>query len=305
MAADTSRGTVIQIDNGATTQAVSWMGVDPAKDLTAFAEGVLEFDMLVVNAPTDPTATWRLKVDSEPCPAGCTSGPELVIGGQTLLPPGQWTRVVVDVPSLGITDITKVRNIVVFNDWTKGAGSIYQIDNVVWKESSNVAASKVLFEDELAMGYAYAQFDNQFTGTATMETVDSMDATYGMVTEIKNGTSTEIVSWIGNASAEDLTAFASGTLSFDFYVVTAPTDNTANYLVKIETEPCPAGCTATVEYTFGSQTDIVPGQWYNFEIPMADLGISDITQFRNVVFFNEWTKAAGTVMRVDNLKFNP
>jgi len=151
--------------------------------------------------------------------------------------------------------MTQVTNIVVFNDWTKAAGSTYLLDNVVWKELSNVAQSQVFFEEALAAGYAYAQYDNQFTGTPTMETVDSMDATYGNVVEIKNGT----FSWLGNAAAEDMTAYANGSLTFDFNVVVPPTDATANYLVKIETEPCPGGCTANVEYMFGTQASLPAG----------------------------------------------
>jgi len=298
---DPAFGNVVEVKNGTSARVVSWLAANPAKDLSAFADGVLEFDLFVQDAPTDPEATWRMKVE---CGSDCTS-PELTIGGQVQVPPGEWHRVVVAVPSLTIPNMNNITNIVVFNDWTKAAGSTYLIDNVVWKELASAPMTQVFFDEAPAAGYDLALFDNQNTGAVTNMVVDSMDPAHGLVMEINNATSTQTVAWIGNSVAEDMTAFANGSLSFDFYVVAPPTDGTANYLVKIESEPCPAGCTANVEYIFGTQAELEPGVWHSLTIPMADLAVSDITQMRNIVFFNEWTKAAGTIMQIDNIQFNP
>jgi len=65
-ATDASRGNVLQIESLASMQ-VSWIEANPILDLSGMAGGTLEFDILVTQSPTDPTAIWLAKSE-------CTNG---------------------------------------------------------------------------------------------------------------------------------------------------------------------------------------------------------------------------------------
>ena len=321
-AVDPDHGKVIQFTNSH-SMSVAWVESSTAVDQSAYSSGVLVFDLLVEAEPQTPATLWQVKLESEPCPGACVSstgdGMELTIGNTLALGGlGNWNTVVVEVAALDIQDafhLDMLRRIVVSAQFGMGAGAAYQLDNIVWysQKVAEVAPPLTLFGDSALDGYTL----QDFTGNTNVTRSDLPTSTatvdpegHGAVFRVQVPSAvTQRVSWIGNAQAEDFSAFASGTLSFDILVNTQPTSSEASWQVKIESEPCPpaVGCTGGVDAMFAVQADLTVGQWSSFTLPVMTLatGAFDLSRFRNVVFFNEWDHAAGADFEIDNVVFNP
>ena len=97
----------------------------------------------------------------------------------------------------------------------------------------------------------------------------------------------------------DMTAYAGGTLEFDFKQVTQPPAG-SQWFVKLEAD-ITAG---QVPLTDGGPT---PGnQWQHYAFPLTDqMGNADLSNIKRILVFPDWGKAEGAAMRITNLKFVP
>ena len=128
-ATDTAHGQVVEC-SAQSSQVIC--GLKTANgvtiDLSAFAGGVLEFDLLIVTSPTDPTANMMFKVETTE-----TDATEISLGPANTFTTGQaWRRVRVDLASEPWTslNLNLADAISVYPTWGKADGAVWQIDNI-------------------------------------------------------------------------------------------------------------------------------------------------------------------------------
>lgn len=96
------------------------------------ASGVVQFDLKVVSAPNDASATWLFKIESD----GATTAVELALNASTEgLDPvvGEWQTYTFPLQTLfdaGL-DISFIDVVMVFPLWGTGEGAVYRLDNVM------------------------------------------------------------------------------------------------------------------------------------------------------------------------------
>ena len=96
------------------------------------ASGVVQFDLKVVSAPNDASATWLFKIESD----GATTAVELALNASTEgLDPvvGEWQTYTFPLQTLfdaGL-DISFIDVVMVFPVWGTGEGAVYRLDNVM------------------------------------------------------------------------------------------------------------------------------------------------------------------------------
>ena len=96
------------------------------------ASGVVQFDLKVVSAPNDASATWLFKIESD----GATTAVELALNASTEgIDPvvGEWQTYTFPLQTLfdaGL-DISFIDVVMVFPVWGTGEGAVYRLDNVM------------------------------------------------------------------------------------------------------------------------------------------------------------------------------
>ena len=120
------------------TNTVTFFGLPVPRDMSHYAGGTLEFDINVIQQPSNPAATpWLIKVD---CGTGCSTGDQsFTLSQEGINPSGGWQRFtfnVNDLVSRGL-DLSKVSAIVIFPAWGNQDNALYQLDNVQWKVGSS------------------------------------------------------------------------------------------------------------------------------------------------------------------------
>ena len=122
------RGTVIQTTFN-TNESLVYFQAPQSYDLTDWAGGSVEFDMLV--SDLGEAGGFMMKVD---CVHPCSSG-DFSIGEPAV---GEWVHYVVPISDLltnsGSTlDLTQINTpLVIFPAWGSQTGAVMQIDNVIW-----------------------------------------------------------------------------------------------------------------------------------------------------------------------------
>jgi hypothetical protein len=106
---------------------------DVSFDASALLEnGVVQFDLKVITAPSNVDAQWLFKIES----IGASSAVELALTqsneGQTPVT-GEWQTYTFPIGQLfdaGL-DISAINVLMVFPTWDMGNGALYRIDNVI------------------------------------------------------------------------------------------------------------------------------------------------------------------------------
>ena len=131
---DDQHGEVAQFSIGATPTVMGFLAdEDVSFDASALLEnGVVQFDLKVITAPSDVDAQWLFKIES----IGASSAVELALTqsneGQTPVT-GEWQTYTFPIGQLfdaGL-DISAINVLMVFPTWDMGNGALYRIDNVI------------------------------------------------------------------------------------------------------------------------------------------------------------------------------
>ncbi|KUM54224.1 glycoside hydrolase family 16 protein [Rheinheimera sp. EpRS3] len=131
---DDQHGATAQFIIGATPTVMGILADDDVYfDASALlADGVVRFEMKVISAPSDASATWLFKIEAD----GASSFAELPLSSslEGLAPVvGQWqtyTFSLQDLFDAGL-DISAIDVLMVFPAWGTGNGAVYRLDNVV------------------------------------------------------------------------------------------------------------------------------------------------------------------------------
>ncbi len=297
---DSEHGTVIEVNfsqNGA--DGLIYIKSAQALNLDSFSDGELIFDIKVTDY-ADTTGGISYKID---CVFPCTSGDQLL----GVIADGEWQTISLSVANLisqGL-DITSVdTGLVLFPTWGDQQGVSLQLDNIRWQNGEDTppppaGAAVVIYAD---------QIDSNWTlwdccGGATLTEVTD-NAEQGNVVEVTfNGNST--VSGVEASTPYDASNLSNGTLEFDLKMVSAPSDASAEWLLKLES----VGAATAVEVTLSSSNEGLDPSldtWQHFTFDLETLNAQglDLTQLKLIMIFPSWGKSASAVYRLDNLVIN-
>jgi beta-glucanase (GH16 family) len=268
-------------------------------DMRAFNAGKLVFDLRL---PADATHGITYKVD---CIFPCTSGDQTLTG----VTPGEWQTFEIPVSMLRSAglDTSKVNTgIVIFPTWDQQQGVSFQLDNVRWVTGDTAPPPGAV---EPALVYVdgpespWSLWD--CCGGSTPAEVQDADAARGLVAQYTYN-NIPTVAGFEASTAVNLSAYAGGTLEFDLYLDTAPTNASGQWLLKIEG---PSAATPVEVPLTSSAEGVAPplGAWqhYTFDLDtLVGLGFN-LASMKLVMVFPTWGTGDGAVVRLDNVVFNP
>jgi len=265
------------------------------------ANGVVEFEMKVVNAPNDASAPWLFKIESD----NAASAVELPLteseeGAAPIT--GQWQTYTFSLQSLyeaGL-DISAIDVLMVFPAWGAGEGAVYRLDNIKVYDPSSLPAANglVLYDDSQNSDWPIWDCCGGSTPTEEQD-----DAAHGNVAEFVIGSAPTVMGFLaGDNIYYDASAMLNdGVVRFDLKVVTAPNDPNSEWLFKIESND--AGEAVELKLT-DSLEGVAPtvGEWQTYTYTLSDLfdaGL-DISAIDVVMVFPAWGTGEGAVYRIDN-----
>ena len=302
---DDKHGNVAEFSIGAEPTVMGFISRDGNTDTPApfdasaiLSNGVIQFDMKVTAMPGD--AAWTFKVESN---AGDTNAEIPLIESIEATAPitDQWqtyTFNLSDLADAGL-DVSAIDVLMMFPAWGAGEGAIYRVDNVKIYDPTAAPGTTILFADAPATGWTI--WDCCGGSTPTLE---NDDTAHGMTAEFVIGAEPTVM---GLTAEDDVfvdasAILASGVVTFDLKVITAPNDGSATWVFKIESD----GASTAAEFALNSSVeglDPVTGAWQTYTFPLQtlfDAGL-DISQIDVLMFFPAWGTGEGAVYRIDNV----
>ena len=264
--------------------------------------GVVQFEMKVVNAPNDSSAAWLFKIE-----AGDTSSAvelDLSASQEGASPTvGEWQTYTYSLQSLfdaGL-DISQIDVLMVFPAWGAGEGATYRLDNVMIYDPASVPAPQGLNIYDNAQHAEWTIWDCCGGSTPTEE---DDDASHGMVAEFVIGSTPTVMGFLANDDVyyDASSMLQNGVVTFDMKVVSPPNDAGSTWLFKIES----GDTTTAVELELSaSQEGQIPvvGEWQTYTFSLQELfnaGL-DISEIDVLMVFPAWGTGDGAVYRIDNV----
>lgn len=303
---DEERGPVAEFSIGATPTVMGFKPADGSGiqfDASALLiEGVVQFDMKVVNPPASSDAVWKFKIESD----GASTAVEvdLATGNAGNAPTtGEWqtyTFSLQELSDLGL-DVSAIDVVMIFPAWGTGDGAVYRVDEARIYNPSAGNDGLTVFENNMADGWSLWD-----CCAGTTPQIVSADAPYGSVAQF------EIPGWpetvLGFLADEGVSYDASplvanGAVSFDMRIVNQPSAGPTDWFFKIES----TGAATAVELPLSAgnyDTAPVAGEWARYNFPLQELfdaGL-DISDINVIMVFPAWGTGQGVVYQIDNVQ---
>ncbi|WP_440876576.1 glycosyl hydrolase [Thalassotalea sp. PLHSN55] len=295
-------------------ETVSELIFDTPQDLSAYAEGTVQFDMKIVTQP-DGITSWAMKID---CGWPCGTGDVALTANvdETTPEVGQWqtyTFNIADLLELNDENALTIDNVtsplvIVPQPWSaEQIGVVIQLDNINYfppesDEEPQASNDFVVFDDEIN-GWAAGQVEK-----VTQEIVDASGGHGKVVQHTYIGG--ETVSELIFETPQDLSAYVDGTIEFDLKIDNQPSGITG-WAMKIDCGwPCGTGDVDLMNNLDG----IVPvvGQWQTYKFNIADLMMLngdnaltiDYVTSPLVIVPQPWSnEQIGVVIQLDNIRY--
>ncbi|MDP4536189.1 family 16 glycosylhydrolase [Alkalimonas collagenimarina] len=265
------------------------------------SEGVVQFDLKVVDAPANPDSTWLFKIEAD----NASSDAELPLSagnaGQDPVT-GQWQTYTFSLQSLSDAglDISAIDVLMVFPAWDTGNGAVYRMNNVrIYNPNAGDSSNLILFSNDVNADWTI--WDCCGGSTPTVE----MDDDKGPAAQFVIGSQPTVMGFLANEDVSfDATAILSnGAVSFDMKIVDMPNNPDAAWLFKIES----VEASTEVELPLAAGGDApVAGEWqhYSFSLQsLFDAGL-DISAINVIMVFPAWGDGEGAVYRMANVEIS-
>ncbi|MFU8785196.1 family 16 glycosylhydrolase [Aliidiomarina sp.] len=305
---DEERGPVAEFVVGS---APTVMGFKPADgsgiqfDASAIlVDGVVQFDMKVVDAPNNPDSFWLFKIESDG--AATEVEVELATGNAGNAPTvGEWATYTFSLQTLSDQglDVSAIDVVMIFPAWGTGEGAVYRVDQARIYDPSAGASGLTIFADNVVAGWSLWDC----CAGSTPQIVEE-DAPYGRVAQF------EILGWpetvLGFLADEDVSFDAghligNGAVGFDMRIVQQPTNGETNWLFKIES----TGAATAVELPLSAGNfgiEPATGEWARYHFSLQDLSAAglDLSDINVIMVFPAWGSGQGTIYQIDNVKID-
>jgi len=313
VADDLEHGAVARFEVG---EAPAVLGVNSRADIATapsqidasslLTDGVLQFEMKVVTAPTNADSFWLMKIES----ADAATFAELNLNASVEAADpvvGQWQTYTFNLSDLSTAglDVSAIDVLMVFPAWGTGEGAVYLLDNVMIYDPSSLPIRKgiTIFENGQT---DWAMWDCCGGSTPTVEVDDSL---HGTAAEFVVGPDPTVM---GFNARTDISAtptvydasalLADGYLRFEMKVITPPTNADSFWLMKIES----VDATTFAELNLNASVegaDPAVGVWQTYTFNLSDLSAAglDVSAIDVVMVFPAWETGDGAVYRIDNM----
>jgi beta-glucanase (GH16 family) len=315
---DSGRGGVMEFKVGAAPTVNGFIsraefikdaaGVPSPFDASPLLEtGNLSFAMQLVSAPNNPSAVWKVKVESNNGATAVEVDINTSTEGKTPAV-GVWQNYTFPLKQLAAAglDLSAIDVVMIFPAWGSGEGAVYRVDDVKIAGPATAKPELVLFKDQKNADWPMWDCCGGSTPTEEMD-----DAAHGLTAEFKIGAAPTVMGFIsktangGAGKAFDATALLeTGVFRFDMKVLTAPASPDAVWKFKIESN----NAAEAVELDLTASTEgkaPVTGQWQTYTFNIKDLAAKglDISAIDVVMIFPAWGTGNGAVYRIDNARF--
>ncbi len=311
---DDTRGNIIDVtfDSNSATNGVFYIQSAQSVDLSGFDNGLLTFDLKVVDYGTN-TNGMALKVD---CVYPCSSGDQSL----GVVANGEWQSFSINVSDLRNAGLDTSRvntGLVIFPAQSDQQGVHFQLDNIIWYADGGTSGSsnpKPAADQDLLIydGTNTSEFEIQPTlnGISMTELVDDVDVAKGNVLEFSFlMNDTNLPFFVQPAGSQlNMSDFATGTIEFDLLLTQAPDAglDTTNFYIKFDSVYPKTTSALTID-----KPEL--GVWKHYSINVADLlnnpnpDWEQPVNIENVdavfVVSPDWGMANGTVFRLDNIRW--
>lgn len=307
---DEQHGAVAQFTIGASPTVMGFItrtdagGAGEPFDASAILEnGVVQFEMKVVDAPSNPDASWLFKIESN----NAAEAVELALtdSEEGVAPvTGEWqtyTFKLSDLAAAGL-DVSGIDVVMIFPAWGTGDGAVYRVDNakIYYPDApaAGAAGNLTLFDDTVADMWSI--WDCCGGSTPTEETDD--DA-HGTVAQYIIGAAPTVMGFFAEDGVyHDASAIVSnGVVQFEMKVVSAPSNPDSTWLFKIESGDATTAVELPLSDCVEGHTPVV-GEWQTYTFPLQtlfDAGL-DVSAIDVVMIFPAWGTGDGAVYRIDN-----
>ena len=282
--------------------------------------GEIEFDLLVVDASVDSQFTVKLDSGYPNTGAVTIDTPEI----------GVWEKVSVRVSELmanpipegGGVNLANVLNMFVLE--YAGSSAHVQIDNIrlqcavntepeVW-QLDQVCSIDPIVSTVAPSGDEVEVYIDSVTewdlgvccgGGAAIEQVDNGGGNMALQFNYDGDPGTNTVTFFQPPAPVDLSQFAGGTVEFDMFVITQPTNPAPNpWLIKVD---CDTGCSSGDTPITASLEGVQPptGSWQHYTFDLDTLvgqGL-DLSKVSALVIFPAWGNQDNASYQLDNVKF--
>ncbi len=266
--------------------------------------GTLSFDMEVISLPSDASAPWVVKVESNNADTAFEFAISDSLEGEVPVQ-GQMQTYTYDLNFLADNglDVSAIDVIMIFPAWGTGEGAVFQVSNMEISGDVGGAPEVVVFADDENASWPMWDCCGGSTPTVEMD-----DDAHGNVAEFSIGADPTVMGFIsreGNTdtpSPFDASAILSnGVIQFDMKVTAMPGD--APWMFKVES----VGASTAVEVGLETSVEgLVPAadQWQTYTFNMSDLADAglDVSAIDVLMIFPAWGAGEGAVYRVDNVK---
>jgi len=320
---DAEHGEVVEfsvLGNAETVQGFNGRNGDSTFDASALAgEGVVQFEMKIVTAPSVGTPPWIFKLEanggSNTDATKTTFDVNLNSSIEGVEPVvGEWQTYTFNLAPFAAAgfDLSAIDVMMVFPTWGAGGGAVYRVDNAkIFNPNATGGGTPTLEGFIDAVNPDWPLWDCCAGSTPTVE---ADDAERGNVVEFSVLGNAETVQGFNARLAATPTSFDAsalagvGVVRFDMKIVTAPSVGTPPWLFKLEANG--GSNTDATKTTFDVNlnssiegVEPVVGVWqtYTFNLgPFAAAGF-DLSAIDVIMIFPSWGAGGGAVYRVDNV----
>lgn len=305
---DEERGPVAEFVVGSSPTVMGFKPADGSGiqfDASAIlVDGVVQFDMKVVDPPSNPDSFWLFKIESD----GAATEVEVELAsGNAGNPPtvGEWETYTFSLQTLSDQglDVSAIDVVMIFPAWGTGEGAVYRVDEARIYDPSAGANGLTIFADNVVAGWSLWD-----CCAGSEPQIVEVEEPYGRVAQF------EIPGWpetvLGFLADEDVSFDASalignGAISFDMRIVQQPTDGETDWLFKVES----SGAETAVELPLSAGNfgiEPATGEWARYHFSLQDLSAAglDLSDINVIMVFPAWGSGQGTIYQIDNVKID-
>ena len=271
------------------------------------ADGVVQFDLKVINATADPSTAWLMKIESDN--AATFAELNLTASVEGAAPSSEWqtyTYNISDLVQAGL-DASAIDVLMVFPAWGQGDGAVYRLDNVrIYDPTASGGAfnGHVLFKDGALDAWPLWDCCGGSTPTVVADDLD-----HGAVARFEVGAAPTVLGMNSRSEFTDSPSqidasslLSDGVLQFEMKVDTAPNNADSFWLMKIESAD--AATFAELNLNASNEgADPAVGVWQTYTFNLSDLSTAglDLSAIDVVMVFPAWGTGEGAVYLLDNV----
>ncbi|MBT1444989.1 glycoside hydrolase family 16 protein [Shewanella sp. JM162201] len=303
---DAVHGIVSEFSIGASPTVMGYInrtalggGGNPFDASSLYENGVIQFDLKVVNAPGVANAPWLFKVESDNAATAVELPLTASVEGSA--PSADWQTFTFRLKDLadGGLDLSAIDVLMMFPAWGQGEGAVYRVDNVkIYQPGSGAPSAFGLFAD--AVADAWSLWDCCAGSTPSVE---ADDAAHGAVAQYVIGAQPTVVGFFADDGVyhDASAAVDSGVVRFEMKLVSAPSDPSSVWKFKIESGDAATAVELNLTDSLEGAAPVV-GAWQTYTFPLktlTDMGL-DASAIDVVMVFPAWGTGDGAVFRLDN-----